>query len=278
MNFYLYDDEYAQWGKVVTEHRLGNHDDKKASTTVLGHIKVDGATITIDTDGVISVDSNNLTFPIANLTTQGIVRLSSAIDSASESEAATSKAVMDAIADIELKLNNKISDLIGHTDTDFDTLKELLDYIENLESAEIAQLLADMTNKADKTYVDTTFLKTVDVDSSKTIVFVVTDVIKQGLQKAHITIPFTCTLDGIDATVMKSGNDDLEIQIQKTTNFSIWTNVLDSPITITNGTNKSTINSFTNAITFNEGDILTLDVLTDSKCENLSVNLKVTKQ
>ena len=278
MKFYLYDDEFSQWGKVVTEHRLDNHGEKKASATELGHIKVDNSTIIIDSNGVISVNSNNLTFPIANLTTQGIVKLSSAINSSSETEAATSKAVMDAIADVELKLDNKISDLIGHNDSNFDTLKELLDYITNLESTDIAQLLSDMTNKADKSYVDNNFLKTVDVDNSKTIVFVVTDVIKQGLQKAHVTIPFNCTLDAIDASVMVSGNDDLEIQVQKTGDFTVWTDVLDSPISIANGTNKATVNTFTSPITFNEGDILTLDVLTDSKCENLSVNLKVTKQ
>jgi len=137
-------------------------------------------------------------------------------------------------------------------------------------------LECDITDSKD--YVDTNFLKTSDADNSKTIVFVVTDAIKQGLQKAHITIPFNCTLDAIDASVMVSGNDDLEIQVQKTTDFTAWTDVLDSPINITIGTNKSTVNTFTNPITFNEGDILTLDVLTDSKCESLSLNLKVTKQ
>ena len=140
-------------------------------------------------------------------------------------------------------------------------------------------LVATESDIADsKDYVDTNFLKTIDVDNSRVVVFIVTDEIKQGLQKAHVPIPFDCTLENIDVSVMTSGTSDLEIQIQKSTNLTSWTDVLDSPIVVPSGSNQELINTFTNPAMLNKGDRITLNVLTDSKCENLAMNIEITKQ
>lgn len=114
--------------------------------------------------------------------------------------------------------------------------------------------------------------------SSKDIVFVVADKLDIGRQRVHITVPFDCIIDELSVTVLESGERDLFVQVQKSTDFTTWTNILNQPLVIRSGQHKNS-NEYSLGITeINNGEALTLDVLSDSGCENLSLNIKVIKK
>lgn len=112
----------------------------------------------------------------------------------------------------------------------------------------------------------------------KTIGFIVTNELKQGMQKVHIIVPFNCIIKSVDTSVMGIGVSNLDIQLQTSNDYSTWNNVLNSPIVILSGRNKADTITFNDDIVLFKGDALTINILTDSKCKNLSMNIEVEKQ
>lgn len=69
----FHDSAWQNWKVEIIKSDLDNHANLKATTSTLGHVKVDGTTITV-TDGVIGV-------PDATTSTKGVVQLDSTVNS-----------------------------------------------------------------------------------------------------------------------------------------------------------------------------------------------------
>lgn len=74
-----------------SQEKVDTHATVKATTTSLGHVMVDGTTITIDSSGKIS--SSGGTIPDASTTQKGIVQLNNTLTSTSTTLAATANTV-----------------------------------------------------------------------------------------------------------------------------------------------------------------------------------------
>lgn len=109
-----------------------------ASATVLGGVKV-GANVNVTADGTISVAA-----PVTKVS-----------ELTNDSSFVTSTQMQTAISTAK-------SEIIGGAPETYDTLKEIADYIATHASVETA-LNAAIGNKADKSYVDTTFVKEADL-------------------------------------------------------------------------------------------------------------------
>jgi len=102
----------ANQGKVISDKidiltgDVNTHKSGIASTTELGHVMVDGTTITIDTDGKIS--SSGGAIPDASTSQKGIVQLSTSTTSTSSTTAATSSAINTVRGQIP-SLNNTLT-------------------------------------------------------------------------------------------------------------------------------------------------------------------------
>lgn len=131
------------------------HAEKKATTTELGHVMVDGTTITIDENGrITAVNNGSVEGQASNVdaTTliKGIVQLSNEIDTDSEKLAATPKAVKEAIVAAKTFTTDSIAALVGQAPEMLDTLEELATAI-NTTDTTLEGLLTTLSNKANAT-------------------------------------------------------------------------------------------------------------------------------
>ena len=115
-----------------TKAEFDGHAGKVATATELGHVMVDGVTITIDTNGRISAvgggdgtGTGGATVVDATTLVKGIAQLNSAIDSDSEEFAATPKAVKDALAAAQTFTTEQIAALVDAAPETLNTLNEL---------------------------------------------------------------------------------------------------------------------------------------------------------
>lgn len=120
----------SQWEYITpTKAEFDKHAGQVATTAILGHVMVDGVTITVDGEGRISavIPEGTGGAQVLEATTlvKGIVQLSNEIDLDSEALAATPKAVKDALAAAKTFTTQKISDLVGTAPETLDTLQEL---------------------------------------------------------------------------------------------------------------------------------------------------------
>lgn len=126
MSLKIYNQTSSEWVSVAPSTKeFEAHETKQASTTELGHVKVDNSTIAINNEGVISVIGGNAEVADASTIIKGVVQLSSAIDLDSEELAATPKAVKDAIAQMQTFTQTEIANLIGSAPETLDTISEL---------------------------------------------------------------------------------------------------------------------------------------------------------
>lgn len=134
MSLKIYNQTSSEWVSVAPSTKeFEAHSTKQASTTELGHVKVDNSTIAINSEGVISVIGGNAEVADASTIIKGIVQLSSSIDLDSEELAATPKAVKDAIAQMQTFTQTEIANLIGSAPETLNTISELAQALVDLD-------------------------------------------------------------------------------------------------------------------------------------------------
>lgn len=147
--------ETRVWEYITpTRAEFTAHAEKVATATELGHVMVDGVTITIDQNGRISaVGAGGEATPVVDATTlvKGIVQLNSAIDSDSEAFAATPKAVKDALLAAQTFAETKVAELVDSAPETLNTLNELALAIQEGDTAleGIVSTLAGKATQAD---------------------------------------------------------------------------------------------------------------------------------
>lgn len=161
MSIKKYNPDKQQWEYITpTKQEYDTHVEVIASTSVLGHVMVDGTSITIDRDGKISVvnqgtgGSTITSVPDATTLAKGIVQLSSEIASDSEVFAATPKAVKEAVEAAKTFATEKLAELIGSAPDTLNTLQELAAEAQKTDSA-LQGAISTIGNKADQSALDT---------------------------------------------------------------------------------------------------------------------------
>lgn len=116
-------------------------------------------------------------------------------------------------------------------------------------------------------------------ENINTVIFICPGDILTGVQDPHLVIPFDGEIVEATAYVSNSGNEELDIDIQSSTDFDMWNSVLDLPIRILSNTHVDDHLHQVAVKTFTEGTILRLNVPTlSTDVKNLTVNVKVKKQ
>lgn len=123
------------------------------------------------------------------------------------------------------------------------------------------------------------FVKLRDISEKtnyRTIVFICTQDILQGVQDPHIVFPHGGEIVEINAFVSTTGMNRTEIDIEVSNDFEQWDSIIDNPITIESGKYKDNgqHNITTNRV--NENDVFRLYVPSyDVDAYNLTVNIKI---
>lgn len=138
MAFKQYNEVTKQWDYLTpTKAEHDNHVVKVATAAELGHVMVDGVTITVDSTGKISAVGAGGGEAAVDATTlvKGIVQLSNEINTDSELFAATPKAVKDALEAAKAFTTTSVADLIGSAPETLNTLQELATAVQESDTA-----------------------------------------------------------------------------------------------------------------------------------------------
>lgn len=110
----------------------------------------------------------------------------------------------------------------------------------------------------------------------RTIVFICTQDIMQGVQDPHVVFPHDGEIVEIKAFVSTTGLNKTEIDVEVSNDFQQWISIIDNPIVIESQEFKDNgqHNIITNRV--NENDVFRLNVSTpDADALNLTVNIKI---
>ncbi|KOY83018.1 hypothetical protein I6G82_11420 [Lysinibacillus macroides] len=112
--------------------------------------------------------------------------------------------------------------------------------------------------------------------NEKTIVFIIPKDILQGVQDPHIVFEWDGEIVEIKACVSTTGLQPTPIHVQKSTNFTDWFDITDSPIIIAEEKHYDNQTFLVTNVQVKKGDVFRLYIpsfLIDA--QNLSVNIKI---
>lgn len=126
----------------------------------------------------------------------------------------------------------------------------------------------------------------IEENNYRVIVFVIADLVKEGVQKAEIRFPFQGTLEGVYASCGSSGSTNTVVEIQKCSQDYIdgvdetgeWANVLSQNLTIEaakRSSNTSTAPAVIATPEVNLYDHFRLNITTAGGLRDLTVEVKI---
>ncbi|MGG0667638.1 hypothetical protein ABE073_03825 [Lederbergia citrisecunda] len=110
---------------------------------------------------------------------------------------------------------------------------------------------------------------------TRVIVFFIPQQVLSGVQEPHFPFPFNGEIIDVSASVSKKGSSNTAIRIEKSTDYTSWQNILNSPLLIQGGEFFDADNHAIADTSVKEGDIFRLYVPYSGDAQNLTLNIKI---
>lgn len=228
----------ANMGRELNQ-LLGTHSTTIASETVLGHVKIDGATIKITADGTIFADVSGS--DLIQSSWKSVLPTTSVGQNEWEITLATLDVDNDTIFVVYnttllsddmytitnvngkyiLKVNNVPSDIPIANNHMYVVV--LQNTVSNGVSAISGSLLIDGTIPEEK--LDSALREKIDTN---TIVLGIRNSVTNAEQNDVFCLPFNFELVRVDVTVITPSSTDAFVNIRKTSDFTVWSDLFDN--------------------------------------------------